>query len=283
MDRAYDATPLVDLLDERRHLLELAYRMLGSTSAAESVIAETYRRWYELPGPARARIEAPGPWLADVAGSICRARLAGTGPGNGRAAQPEEKLGHEVGAMLRRALRSFSPAERASFMLNEVFGIAPGAAAGTVAQPEDTEQTHTAFDSPRPRRSPPPGAQRQDEVAHAFRRACLTEDEALLESLLAPGSTAVFDGGGKVRALVTPVHGSRQVTRTLLTLLPSSPRTSLQTRDVNGLTGLVVYSDRQVAAVISLGVTGRRIQRICVILNPDKLSTWSELDDGAPS
>ncbi|MEV7994740.1 RNA polymerase subunit sigma [Streptomyces sp. NPDC086077] len=280
MDRAHDELPLEELLDERRHLLEAAYRMLGSTGAAESVIDETYRRWFELPGPARARIDAPGPWLAGVAYSICRARLAGTGPGQGWAARPEERLGKEVGAMLRRALRSFSPAERAAFMLNEVFGIAPGAAFDSVAQPKDTGPTHPALGSPRPRRSPPPGAQRQDEVVHAFRQACLTEDEALLESLLAPDPTAVFDGGGKVRALVTPVHGGRQVTRTLLTLLPRSPRTSLRIRDVNGRTGLVVYSDRQVAAVISLGVSGHRIQQICVILNPDKLGTWSELDDG---
>ncbi|MFJ4467975.1 RNA polymerase subunit sigma [Streptomyces sp. NPDC089424] len=281
MDRVNEAMTIVELLDERRRLLELTYRMLGSTGAAESVIDETYRRWYELPGPARARIEAPGSWLAEVADGICRARLAGTGPGEGAAAPSEKTLGKEVGVVMRRALRSFSPAERAAYLLNEVFGAAPDAATGTAMQPRRTVPAGPASGNPSGRRSPPSPADRHDEVAHTLLRACLRGDEVLLVSVLTPDCTAVFDGGGKVRALVTPVHGARLVARTLMTLLPRCPRTRLQTRAINGRTGLVVFSDRQVAAVISLDVAGRRIQQLYVILNPDKLRSWREPDGEA--
>ncbi|MGO4431318.1 RNA polymerase subunit sigma, partial [Streptomyces sp. MCAF7] len=64
MDHAGDAVPIAELLDERRYLLDVAYWMLGSGGAAESVIDETYRRWYGLSDAARARIAVPRSWLA---------------------------------------------------------------------------------------------------------------------------------------------------------------------------------------------------------------------------
>jgi hypothetical protein len=73
---------------------------------------------------------------------------------------------------------------------------------------------------------------------------------------LAPEVSAFFDGGGKIRALVRPVHGSRQVARSLLTLLARHPATTLDSHSVNGRTGRVVRYDRQVTAVIGLDVAG---------------------------
>ncbi|MGW5665489.1 hypothetical protein ACWEWG_36610 [Streptomyces sp. NPDC003758] len=64
MDHA-DAEPIAELLDERRYLLDVAYRMLGSPGEAESVVDETYRRWYGPSDTERRRIAAPRPWLAN--------------------------------------------------------------------------------------------------------------------------------------------------------------------------------------------------------------------------
>ncbi|WP_327398155.1 sigma-70 family RNA polymerase sigma factor family protein [Streptomyces phaeochromogenes] len=71
MNDAGDPVSIADLLDERRHLLDLAHGMLGSRCKAEDAIAETYRRWYELSSAARARITTPRAWLEEVVGSIC--------------------------------------------------------------------------------------------------------------------------------------------------------------------------------------------------------------------
>ncbi|MCX5602584.1 RNA polymerase subunit sigma [Streptomyces phaeochromogenes] len=71
MNDAGDPVSIADLLDERRHLLDLAHGMLGSRCEAEDAIAETYRRWYELSSAARARITTPRAWLEEVVGSIC--------------------------------------------------------------------------------------------------------------------------------------------------------------------------------------------------------------------
>ncbi|MDX3239029.1 RNA polymerase subunit sigma [Streptomyces sp. ME03-5709C] len=74
MDIAPDAVPIAELLEERRHLLDVAHRVAGSLRAAEIVVDETYRRWYGLSDAERARIVSPRAWLSETAGGICRDR-----------------------------------------------------------------------------------------------------------------------------------------------------------------------------------------------------------------
>lgn len=59
------------VLDERRRLLALAYRMLGTTGEAEDAVQETYARWYQLSQAERAEIANPAGWLTRVAGRVC--------------------------------------------------------------------------------------------------------------------------------------------------------------------------------------------------------------------
>ncbi|MEU1184123.1 sigma factor, partial [Streptomyces sp. NPDC005820] len=227
MDHADGAVPIADLVEERRHLLDVAYWMVGSGVAAESVIDETYRRWYRLPEAARAQITDPRAWLARTTGGICLDRLAVPDRGEPRTAGQYGQYGQseqseqEISAVLLTALDALSPAERAAFVLGDVFGMAPGAVADIVGQPERecAELADRARRSLRTRRSRPTSPRRHDAVARAVLRACVAEDAERLASLLAPDATAFFDGGGKVRALVKPVHGATQVARSLLALL----------------------------------------------------------------
>lgn len=240
-----DAIPIAELLDERRHLLDVAYWMLGSSRAAEHVIEETYRRWFELPEPTRARITAPRSWLASVAGRICS-----TWP-----AQPEQDWAGAVAGLVRRT-------------------------GPLAAEPQSAEAADRARHSLRARRALPTSARQHDTVARAVHLACVTHDEALLTSLLAADATAFFDGGGKVRTLIHPVHGNTHVARTLLTLLARHPRTTLHPHPVNGRTGLLVRYGPQVAAVISLDVAGPHVVQVWGTLNPDKLRTWNRPSPG---
>lgn len=48
MEPVVDTMPIGELLDERRHLLDVAHWMLGSGIVAEHVIDEAYREWYAL-------------------------------------------------------------------------------------------------------------------------------------------------------------------------------------------------------------------------------------------
>ncbi|MFJ6070934.1 RNA polymerase subunit sigma [Streptomyces sp. NPDC093065] len=283
MDHSDDPVPISELLDERKHLLDVAYWMLGSGGAAESVIDETYRHWYQLSDAERAGIAAPRAWLAKVAGGICLARLAvperPASAAGGRAAGTDEAgaLGEEISEVLLNALDALSPQERAAFVLNGVFGMAPGTVADVVGQsePEVAELTLRARDSLRARRARPTTAAEHDAVVHRTRRAWATRDEALLASLMAPDVTAFFDGGGKIRATIKPVHGTERVARCLLGLLDPGSRTTLRAQSVNGRTGLVMRYDRQVVAVISLDVAADRIVQAWIVLNPDKLRSWN--------
>ncbi|MEI5584316.1 sigma-70 family RNA polymerase sigma factor [Agromyces sp. CCNWLW208] len=62
---------LADVVDERRRLLALAYRMLGTTGEAEDAVQETYVRWYRMSDAERAAIANPQGWLTRVAGRVC--------------------------------------------------------------------------------------------------------------------------------------------------------------------------------------------------------------------
>lgn len=287
MDFADEALPIGELLDERRHLLDVAFWMLGSAVEAEGVVAEAYRRWYELPEAERAAIEEPRAWLSRVAGGICLERLARpgrrrpgrAGPVSGAAAGERRRmLEREVSAVLLKALDTLSPAERAAFVLNDVFGMAPGTVADIVGQsaPACTELADRARRTLRNRRGRPTTPQQHDTVVRAVREACEGQDTDRLTTLLAPDATAFFDGGGKVRAQVRPVHGREQVARSLLTLLAPRQRTTVCTHSVNGRTGLVVRYDRRVAAVTSLDVAGRQVVQAWVVINPDKLLPWNQ-------
>ncbi|MFI1073312.1 RNA polymerase sigma factor SigJ [Streptomyces puniciscabiei] len=64
--------PALDvIISERRHLLNLAYRLLGSLAEAEDAVQETYARWYAMSREPQKAIESPGAWLTRAAGRVC--------------------------------------------------------------------------------------------------------------------------------------------------------------------------------------------------------------------
>src|SRR4051794_26609443 len=59
------------IVSERRQLINLAYRLLGSLAEAEDAVQESYARWYAMSRQEQDAIESPGAWLSKVASRIC--------------------------------------------------------------------------------------------------------------------------------------------------------------------------------------------------------------------
>src|SRR5215216_5530593 len=134
------------IMSERRQLINLAYRLLGSLADTEDVVQETYTRWYAMSRQQREAIESPGGWLTTVASRICldllgsararRERYVGewipeplpdrtewlSGRPGATAADPAERitLDESVSIAFLVVLELMTPAERVAFVLHDV-------------------------------------------------------------------------------------------------------------------------------------------------------------------
>src|ERR1700743_3849400 len=59
------------VMGERRQLINLTSRLLGSLAEAEDAVQETYARWYALSAQQQDAIASPGAWLTTVASRVC--------------------------------------------------------------------------------------------------------------------------------------------------------------------------------------------------------------------
>jgi RNA polymerase sigma factor (sigma-70 family) len=138
------------IMSERRLLINLAYRLLGSLAEAEDAVQETYARWYAMSRQRQEAIESPGAWLTTVASRICldllgsararRERYVGewipeplpertewiSGRPGGSLADPADPadqvtLDESVNMAFLVVLESMTPAERVAFILHDVF------------------------------------------------------------------------------------------------------------------------------------------------------------------
>jgi RNA polymerase sigma factor (sigma-70 family) len=290
------------ITSERRQLLNLAYRLLGSLAEAEDAVQETYVRWYALPPQQQHAIASPGGWLTTVASRICldllgsararRERYVGqwlpeplpdpTEWNSGRpsaAADPADRvtLDESVNMALLVVLDSMTPAERVAFILHDVFGYPFAEVAEIVGRTPAACRQLASSARRRVRASQPPATPtaRQASIVRAFKQAWEAKDIDALIGLLDPDATAIADGGGLVSAWLRPIQGAQQVARAAVELAGRAPDLTLLERTVNGQPGLVVQQGGVTVAVVAFDVAGDRIRHIWAVRNPDKLRPWT--------
>lgn len=303
---AHDPT-LGSLMTERRRLLNLGYRMLGSVQDAEDVVQETYARWYALSDEKQQAIETPLAWLTRVASRICLDHLASarvrrerytgewlpepvrgsatwTSAGDGGGDDPADRitLDESVSMGMLVVLESVTPAERVAFVLHDVFGMPFAEIAETVGRtPAACRQLATSARRHLAHRRPGSSPVREHQgVVSAFREACETGDLDALVVLLDPDVVSRSDGGGKVRAALRPVIGRDKVSRFLLGLIRKEPGMELVEDDVNGVPGLTVRMAGTTVAVLAMDVLDGVITNLWLVVNPDKLHAWARDDAG---
>jgi RNA polymerase sigma-70 factor, ECF subfamily len=291
------------VMSERRQLINLAYRLLGSLAEAEDAVQETYARWYALPAQQREAIENPGAWLTTAASRIClnllgsararRERYVGqwlpeplpesaswiSGRPDRMTADPADRvtLDESVNMAFLVVLESMSPAQRVAFILHDVFGYSFAEVAAIVGRTPEACRQLASSARRRVRASQPPStpAARQTAIVRAFKKAWEAQDISALISLLDPGATAVADSGGLVTAALHPAEGAEQIARYAVHIARTVPGLTLLERTVNGQPGLIAQQDGVTVTVFAFDVAGERIRHIWAIRNPGKLRPWT--------
>jgi RNA polymerase sigma factor (sigma-70 family) len=288
------------IMSERRQLINLAYRLLGSLAEAEDAVQETYARWYALSRQQQDAIESPGAWLSTVASRICldllrsararRERYVGEWIpeplpepaewASGRTGDPADRvtLDESVSMAFLVVLESMTPAERVALILHDVFRYPfADVAQITGRTPAACRQlASSARRRIRGSQAPAAPAARQAGIIRAFRQAWEAQDIHALIGLLDPGATAVADGGGLVSAALHPIEGGEEVARYLAGIADqASGNVTFLERTVNGQPGLVAQQDGVIVTVFAFDVAGDRIKHIWAVRNPEKLRPWT--------
>jgi RNA polymerase sigma-70 factor (ECF subfamily) len=270
-------------LAHRGLLFTVAYEMLGSAADAEDVLQESWLRWADVDRTqvrdqraylvrvvtrqalnrlrtlSRSREEYVGEWLPeplltspDVADDV--------------------ELAESVSIAMLTVLETLPPAERAVFVLREVFELpygeiaeAIGKSAAAVRQIARRAREHVADRRPRVRVS----RSEQQAVLERFLAALRTGRLQELMEVMAPGVVLIADGGGLAAAAQAPVHGAELVARVLARASRFSVVSS--TLWLNGAIGGLVEVAGEPGAV-SLVVEDGRITRIYLVRNPRKLT-----------
>lgn len=273
----------------RSLLFTVAYEMLGSAADAEDVLQESWLRWAgadqdQVRDPraylvrlvarqalnrmrtlARRREEYVGEWLPepllttpDVADDV--------------------ELAESVSMAMLTVLETLGPAERAVFVLREVFDLpygeiaeATGKPAATVRQIARRAREHVAARRPRVRVS----RSEQQAVVERFMAALRTGRLGELMEVIAPDVVMIADGGGLATAALVPVHGAERVATLLARANQVVDGFAAATVWLNGAPAGRVEIDGEPAAV-SLVVEDGRITRIYVVRNPRKLTRMDE-------
>jgi len=298
---------LTAIMSERRQLINLAYRLLGSLADAEDAVQETYARWYAMSRPQQDAIESPGAWLTTVASRICldllgsararRERYVGewipeplpepgewiTGRPGGTTADPADRvtLDESVTMAFLVVLESMTPAQRVALILHDVFRYTFDEVADIVGRTPAACRQLASSARRRVRAAPAPAAPaaRQADIVRDFRQAWEAKDIGALIGLLDPDATMTADGGGLAVAALRPIEGGERIARYAVDLADLADLAigglTLLERTVNGQPGLVAQQDGVTVTVFAFDIAGDRITRIWAVRNPEKLRPWT--------
>lgn len=282
---------------ERRQLINVAYRLLGSLAEAEDAVQEAYARWFALPRSRQDEIGSPGAWLTTVTGRICldvlgsararRERYVGawlpdplpdrTEWGHGHGTDPADQmvLDESVTMAFLVVLESMTPAERVAFVLHDVFRYPFAEIGGILGRTPGACKQLAASARRRVRAAPAPvAAAAQADAVRRVKEAWETKDIPALVDLLDPAAVMTADGGGVAGAVLRPVEGGARIARYMAAIADRAPGLELLERSVNGLPGLVARQAGAVTTVAAFEVADGRVTRIWVVRNPEKLRPW---------
>jgi RNA polymerase sigma-70 factor (ECF subfamily) len=185
-------------------------------------------------------------------------------------------LDDSVRLALLVVLEQLSPAERAVFVLHDVFQFSFDAVAGIVGRtPAACRQIASRArrrieDETGPARFQP-GADEQHQIAQEFIAACAGGDLESLMRLLDPDVVGDVDLGPDA-PVMRPFRGSVRVSRGLLSFFGPKTSVTLVSQPMNGNPGVLAFQDRTLVGLLSFKARSGLIYDIHAIADPRKLA-----------
>lgn len=278
---------------DRRALLGLAYRMLGSVADAEDVLQDALVRWHER--ESATAVESPRAFMSQIVVRLCLDRLKSArarretyvGPWlpdpivDDRALTPDaaSELASDLSVALLLTLERLSPLERAAFLLHDVFDTDWPEVAKSLGRSEEAcrqlaSRARTRVKDERPRYRPT--EEERTRVMMAFGHALQTGNVGALAGLLAEDAVFLSDSNGLRKAALKPVVGRDRVSRLLIGLQNKSlavrPDTVMRPATINGLAGVLLFEGDVLRETAAFDIDGNgRVRAVYVVVNPEKL------------
>lgn len=278
--------------DHRRYVLDIAYRMLGSVADAEDVVQESFTR---LLATDLARIEDVRGWLVVVATRLCldqlksaRARRESSvvpwfpdpivdAPAN--VIDPAERitLDDSVRIALLVVLERLTPAERAAFVLHDVFQFSFDDIGSIVGRSPEASRQLASRARKRVQDETEPARFAVDHeelrmLADRFIQAASRGDLDALMEVLAPDVTGWAEGAGRGAGVARqPLVGRESIAKQVLRFVRGFGL-RLVTLPINGEPGIVCFAGDRLLAVIALETRDGLITRFNGIAKPEKLA-----------
>ena len=277
---------LADRFQQNRpHMRAVAYRLLGSAAEADDAVQEA---WLRLTRSGADGVQNLAGWLTTTVARVCldmlRARkarheqpLAAQPPGpadSAGGADPEQEalLADSVGLALLVVLDTLGPAERAAFVLHDMFDLPFEDIAAIVGRTPNAARLLASRARRRVRGAAPvPDADLtlQQKLVGAFLAASRSGDFDALVAVLDPGVVLHADSGALRPGRLAVVRGAAAVAGQALSFTRFAPHTKLAL--VNGAVGLVTAPGGNPLSVMGFTISHGKIVEIDILADPERL------------
>ncbi|PCJ56997.1 MAG: RNA polymerase subunit sigma-24 [Candidatus Hydrogenedentota bacterium] len=281
-------TKLDTFTQHRTYLFSIAYHMLGSVQEAEDVLQEAWLRWEKVD---TETVRSPRAFLSTIVtrlsidarrkGQRMRDQYEGQWLPEPWAPRREEadyaaQLAESLSAAFMVVLEALTPAERAAYLLRQIFeqDYADIAEALDKNEANCRQLVKRATDRIQNKtRRFDPNPQEHERLLLEFTAAIATADLNRFTDILVEDAVLYTDHGGKVQANKRAILGASKIGRFVVGLStrfqPENFRSEIHT--LNGLPALVSYEGSAVSSAITLHVEDGKIRYIYAIRNPEKL------------
>ncbi|MDL9935780.1 RNA polymerase sigma factor SigJ [Gordonia sp. ABSL1-1] len=270
----------------RPRLIGVAYGLLGSVTEAEDVVQDA---WLRLQRSDIDEIDDLTAWLVTTTSRLAldvlrSARVRRESYVGQWLPEPVETspdpadtvtLADSVSWAMMVVLETLSPAERAAFVLHDLFnlsfddvGTALGRTPAACRKLASRARQHVAARTPRFDVDPSV----HHTVVEAFADAATSGDLQGLLDVLDPDAVLTADGGGIVRAALEPIVGADAIARFLAGIAAQGPHKSMRAAIVNHNPALLVFVGDELDGIVALGIADARITSIDFVRNPEKLT-----------